>query len=411
MKPWSARPHRLWMPVLAGAVLRCAALAVPAEPAWDGVLYAQIADQLVDEGRYTLRGLDADHPDDPSAFYPVGFPAFLGALRWLGDGAEPVGRALVAIALIPLTFWVATPRLGARCASRAAWLVALWPGGILMSASYLTEPLFGALLLLAIWPLARHGRGGGLGPVAVSAALFALAAYVRPTALVVLPFAVAAHGWAGQDGRARLVGTARALGLAALVALVVLAPWMIRNAVLLGAPLPVSTNGGANLLMGTFGTGGYAAIPDAIDCEGAMSELARDRCRRGQALARIADAPVSWVGRGLLKLAHTFGHESAPAHYFLDATATPRESAAGLWALGSSRLFYLGLLLGSARGVGVLGQSERGRRTLALWVAPVAAVALLHFVTIGGDRYHVPLVPFLAILTAAGCGRGARRKR
>jgi hypothetical protein len=36
--------------------------------------------------------------------------------------------------------------------------------------------------------------------------------------------------------------------------------------------------------------------------------------------------------------------------------------------------------------------------------APIAALALLHFVFLGGDRYHAPVVPLMAALASLALG-------
>src|SRR5262249_15319041 len=110
--------------------------------------------------------------------------------------------------------------------------------------------------------------------------------------------------------RRRIRRAAIAVAIALAGALVVIAPWAARNAVVLGAPA-LSTNGGANLLIGTL-SDRFERMDPALDCSANMREVPRDRCRRDLALARIANDPIGWLALGAGKLVHTFGYEATP---------------------------------------------------------------------------------------------------
>ncbi|HJL16565.1 MAG TPA: hypothetical protein RMH99_12960 [Sandaracinaceae bacterium LLY-WYZ-13_1] len=424
-----------------GLALRLAAAALPVAPSWDGVIYERAAARLADGAGYTLRIYDPAWPWDlPTAFYPPGWPAVLALWKGLGAarGFDLVLQALLGALAIPLAAAL-TRRLvprRPRAPARAAWLVALWPGGVLATAGWMTEPLFTVALLAALLPLVgspAETRARTVGQLGLAALLFGLAAYVRPTALAIAPLALAARGASlasiggapddcrpsvpGAGGTATDVdpaaGTSRrpgarhstpgasrwrpALGAAllALFALAPLAPWMARNAAQLDGAV-VSSNAGANLYVGTVDAR-FTRIPDDLDCPAGPRELARDRCRRERALARIADDPLGWLALGVAKLGHTFGYEASPALQLgasLERRAPPQ---AALLALSAScTLFWLALLGGA------LAHAPRlGRRCLPCWAA-VASLAATHFVFLGGDRYHLPLVPILAALATAG---------
>jgi hypothetical protein len=380
------------------------ALALPLTPSWDGVVYERAAAQLAAGEGYTVRMLDPDWPwVRPTAFYPPGWPAVLSLVQPVSGTRTPdlVLQASLGALAILLSAALARRLAGPRAAALAAWLVALWPGGVLASASWMTEPLFTVALLLALLPLVgpRPPTRRRLGAtLALSALAFGLAAYVRPTALAVAPLALGARGWVlsrPSPAGARWLGAAGAAALAAL-ALLPLAPWMARNAETVGAAV-VSSNGGANLYVGTLHAR-FRRIPDALDCPDGWRELERDRCRTERALARIAAEPLEWLALGGLKLAHTFGYEASPAVQLGAglgwARPASRPRVRALAALGSA--FWLALLLAAAAGLRRLDPAA-----LPPWAA-IAALALTHFVFVGGDRYHLPLVPLVAALAAAG---------
>jgi 4-amino-4-deoxy-L-arabinose transferase-like glycosyltransferase len=379
-------------------------LALPTVPAWDGEIYARAADDIARGAGFTRAALAHGQPAVATAFYPVGLPAVLAPLHALGLGLGPdrMLQLLLGASLTPIAYLLTRRAAGRRAAMMAAWLAALWPGGILLSLTWMTEPLFSALTGVAVVIVAWSRRAQRARAFALAALVLGLATYVRPTALPIL--VALALGLALVDGkrggRARLA--ARNLTLALVIAGAVLAPWSYRNASALGSASPLSSNGGLNLLIGTLGEGSYDEVPADVDCSRALGEVQKDRCRMHRALERIGARPIDAIARGVLKLTHTFGHESAPADIWASSIRLPSEArqSARLWALAMCRAFWLVLLIGAA-----LGALLRARRagldaTAVALFAPILATAVLHAATIGGDRYHAHLV--VALVALAG---------
>jgi hypothetical protein len=389
------------------------ALALPITPAWDGVIYARAAEQIARGAGFTRMILAPGQPPAPTAFYPVGLPAVLAPLHLLelGPRADLALQCLFGSLVVPIAYALARRVAGRRAAVIAAWLSACWPGGVLLSLSWMTEPSFLVPIGLAIVVVAWSRRRRRALALATAAVLASLAAYIRPTALPILAIVAIGLAFVDRAERGLVRGVVSNLALVALVAVVVLSPWATRNAAALGAAVPVSTNGGYNLLVGTFGEGSYDAIPAHADCPHGLGEIAKDSCRTRLALSRIRESPGDAIARGLLKLTHTFGHESAPAEILassLDVDPATRDSVRW-WTLGICRAFWLGLL--AAALAGALAHSRRRRRIDAVDVAlfaPIAATALLHALTIGGDRYHTHLVPAF-VACAAITLRGSTR--
>lgn len=379
---------------------------LPVEPSWDGVIYERAAEMLAHDQGYTLRMYDPGWRWAlPTAFYPPGWPAVLSILK----AAElPLRIDLLLQALLGALSVLGAAFLGARArghagARFAGWAVALWPGGVLASASWMGEPLFTLGLCLALAPLvAPRVRWRGY---ALSALIFGALAYVRPTALAIAPCAFAARAWVDARGdRRRRILRAAAVPTMSAVALLPVAPWMARNQDRLGAAV-ISSNAGANLYVGTLGAR-FERIPDRLDCAAGIRELARDRCRRERALDRVEADPVGWLGLGVLKLAHTFGYEASPALQVAAGlgVSAPRSRPA-VWALGALCTGYWLALLAFA-----LARGRRARPSArAVVIGAALALAATHFVFLGGDRYHLPLVPLVAALGALSSPGGSRR--
>jgi 4-amino-4-deoxy-L-arabinose transferase-like glycosyltransferase len=392
------RPLAVGLFVTLASRLAAAAL-VRLAPAWDGYFYARHAEQLAAglgyvsaDGAGTLR---------PTAFYPVGYPAAMAALLPLTHSARlaAIGvnlvASLVAVAAVVL---VADRAAGPRVATVAGLVYALYPGSLLWSAAAMTETLTGALLVVAMAAAGSSRRGSS----ALAGLALGAAALVRPQSLVALPLvALGARSWRGRLG---------AVALAALVALSVVAPWTVRNCARLDACALVSTNGGSNLLIGTFADarGGYRRPRGADGCATARGEVERDRCMSRVAVARIVEHPLRWASLVPMKLALTFGIEHDPASYaFGDGVGYALPWGTSLVAMLTAAWWALVAFAWRARSLGAARDAGR------FCAGACGLSAMTHAVFLGTDRYHLTLVPVLAPVAAMGLvawrdARGAR---
>lgn len=391
----------------------------PTVPTWDGVIYVRAAEQLARGEGYTLRILAEANRALPTAFYPVGFPAVLAGIRLLGGGllSDRLMQIAASTLLVPLAYLFARRARSASAGRAAAWLTALWPGGIFLSATWLAEPLFALGVGVALLPLAYVRRRRRLWALAFAALLLGVLAYVRPTALPIAGLLGLALGYAWLRARplhVRIGGALALAGLTLALACVPLVPWAARNARLLGAPILVSTNGGVNLLLGARGDGSFATLDPQEECKVApLREVERDRCYKRRAVTAITADPLAWMGRGMIKLAHTFGHDSAPAQCFGEGLQLGAEAQTTwrLCALGLCRLAWLVLLSAAfAGGRFVLRHGTGSMR--AILFAPIVAIAVLHATYLGGDRYHAAVAPMILALSGVALKRrGMSRAR
>jgi 4-amino-4-deoxy-L-arabinose transferase-like glycosyltransferase len=171
----------------------------------------------------------------PTAEHPPLYPLVLAVVAWSGGTALLAQR--IASCVIGVGVVLAVALLGRRVAGpRAGWLAgglaAVFPPLVTADGLVMSEPLFALLVALAVLSalglLARptRARAAGLG------VLVALATLTRGEGLALLvllawPAAVLASP---RDRAWRLAAVT-------LACVVVLAPWVIRNAVAFGRPL------------------------------------------------------------------------------------------------------------------------------------------------------------------------------
>jgi hypothetical protein len=308
----------------------------------------------------------------------------------------------------------------------------------------MTELVAALLVVSAGWvAVARRGRWLGW---AGAGALLGVAALVRPTSLLVLalfPFL--------EPGN--LLRRMRATAIAGACALVLIAPWTLRNCRTLDGCALISTNGGWNLAIGAITrTGRFETLRASDGCRVVTGQVQQDRCWRQVGFEKILADPIAWLKLAPKKLAETFDHESFAIEYLHEADPiawTERRRIAGrelltavhrlllvaaafgavalpvragerrvafgvqaalagvvamfaLYALGSERhpFYAFVLFIPLAALLPIPGRPVLGPGGL-FTVGTVLAVAVTHVVFFGEDRYHLIATPFLCALAAA----------
>jgi 4-amino-4-deoxy-L-arabinose transferase-like glycosyltransferase len=419
-------PKRRWIPLLLFALALVVRLVVLAEMHANGSPdpYAAL-DQM--ENRYWARtllagdwlGREAGFPEDvfyrsPVFFKPPLYPYLLALLLGLGGGSLLVVQlvqAVVSALACPLTYRLAR-RLGGSRAVGAGAGVALAVHGpsVVVAAQLLAETFYvTATLAILVGATSVRARPGAGRAVALGAAC-GLAALLRPNLLLFVPFLA---GWLWRGLRTvygdRQVARWTLLGGAALAAC--LLPVTVRNAVVGGDRVVLSTYGGYNFYVGNHpecraGT----AHHDMEGYHAAIVERARSAGRRLRAseiegvawdlaFANVAREPARF-GAVLLDKAYRLGNAyemmSNQSPYLLRRYS--RVLAGLVWYAEP-----WGFPLGVAVPLGLLGcvaALRRRRAALGLLYLAAGALGLLaFFVTF---RHRLPLVPVLLIFSAFG---------
>jgi hypothetical protein len=385
--------------VVAVAARLALGLAVRVPPAWDAVLYQRGAVGIARGLGYScyLFGPLAD-PAVPTAYYPVGYPAFLGALyRIFGVSSAlvVVSGALVGALGVALAHRLALRAGPAPVAHLAALAFAVAPGPVVFAITPMSETLWGALLLGAALVLARDPPPSRARLV-LAGALLAAAAYVRPQALALAPLLPALH-----PGPARVRLRRAALVTATVAALI--APWTARNCRALDGCAIISTNGGSNLAIGAVprATGMYLTLDSRDGCHGVRGESARDHCWRRTALASVRRDPTRWLRLAWPKLYFTYANESFPADYLRaarpDLVGDALQARLRDWMTWSWWPLWIIPLIGLAP----LPRRAPLKPAARLAIAVIATTTATHLAVFGGDRYHLALWGFFVVLCAA----------
>jgi 4-amino-4-deoxy-L-arabinose transferase-like glycosyltransferase len=392
--------HRWELGIFLGALLlRLAWIAVsPAQVASDAMVYDTT-------GASIASGLGYVGVFGPTAHWPVGYPAFLGAVYlvlghhvWCVQVLQAAIGALTAV----LTYRIGAGLADVQTGRLAGVMLAVSPNQISYPAVLWSEVVFTfvflSALLLLLW-VRRQGRAVWWhGLVGV---LLALACYVRPVPLLLAPVIGLLELIRRPGHRLRVVAEYAVLGAA--MALTIL-PWTLRNYRALGAPVLISTNGGSNLYMGNnpLATGRYQQITDPEIQALRADEVGRERLASSKAWAFIRNNPGRVAQLAVRKAFFLFyaDWDGIYENFRQTATPVPRLVRYGLYAMCEA--YYLVVI-----GLCLMALLRRDRWHEGHWflLTVVAYWVAIHLVYVAEPRYHFPVMPLLVVFAA---GAGAR---
>lgn len=393
-----------------GAVLRWWWIStVDTQPVTDFSWYFKRAAEIASGMGYQVDG-------KPTAYWPVGYPGFLSVFLAIFGHDVSVGKALnflLTWLAIPLTFLI-TQRLfrSYLTAVIAAFIIAIHPSLLAYSGILASDPLSSFLVLLGslILLYARDHKW----KLITAGLIFGVAVLVRPQSLLI-PFIVIAANWRFDDSKFNTFNPLRASAFVLGAMLLVLTPWLIRNAVVFHQFVFVSTNGGDNLLIGhnKKATGRYMN-PDKCGLfrPADMDEPARDKAASRAALGFIKQHPRDSIRLAGPKLSAAF-LTSTDAPYWAFQKNFDKETPPGI---GSDKALYKGfkeysanfqwlmLVLGGIGFALTIVQGITNRRRFPFPVTPIAMIlygSLIVAVFFGNPRFVFWLIPYMAMYAAS----------
>ena len=342
----------------------------------------------------------------PTAYYPPGYPAVLGAVYWLVGHHPHAGEALNVVlgALTAgLVYWIGSRSFGRAAGLLAALAFAVFPSHILYASQLHSEVVFTAVYLLALGLLlTAPPPGDRRWPPSLLAAGLAIgaAALIRPAALSLLAVVPFALGPRSTPWRALAGGTLLALVGAA----VVVTPWVVRNAVRVGTPT-IATNAGLDFWIGNHegATGLWGMPPPDVfpRVSTDLREQERHDYRRGLELGWrfIREHPLGALRLLPVKAYHLYTDDAQAVTTTESWGETPFLSDGGRRALRSlTDGFYYFVAAGAVAGLLLpVGGTQRRRWPLA---AALGGWTLVHLAFFGEPRFHLPVTPIMAVLAA-----------
>ncbi len=370
----------------------------------DTPLYVELAGGFFAGHGMTLSGR-------PSATYPPGYPIFMaifapgGRIGGLLAGAQMVVSASMTAAV----YSIARIRFGARAALISSALMILAPQVPFWSAYALSDTFGLAVGVWGVWALNRAAAPGegdwisdrrrlalaGLGGV-----LIGVSALTRPLnvpALLFVGIGLQVFRIRRSDqpeGESELLGkkTTRAGAVVAAVAalgfLVPVGLWTLRNSVVMGSPIVLSSRTGWQLWQGVLwdshGRGTVGKDVYYPEEAASMNEVEADRYLFRKAIDEIRLNPRRYLGKFFAKVLYLW---------------SPTAPGLGTGMLVSGLFFCAVAALGAV----ALRKKKYRPGALPFWLGALGVTASVGFTILDPDyRYRLPLLVLLIIPAGAG---------
>jgi 4-amino-4-deoxy-L-arabinose transferase-like glycosyltransferase len=292
----------------------------------------------------------------------------------------------------------------------AGVLVALWPNLIFHTAVLSSDVLatFGFVLVFWLGFLQLGRWRWVLGPIV------GLLILTRPVAGILL--AVLAVIWWTRSGS--MSETGKRLAHVVVLALLVVSAWTIRNYVTFGQPVLIATNGGYNFWQvnhrfaagnDTFWIGVPMDDPEYSTMWNA-DELTKNREGYRYGLAYLREHPQRFFELVPAKLFWLYHTDTSGLYEGVLAAPELAPSRLGeLLRANGERLESLSFryyaLVGLLALVGLVVAPPGTRATVLLLILPAVLLTFFHLFFHAKDRFHLPILPFVAIVAAIGAVR------
>ncbi len=345
----------------------------------DVYFYNGAAQNLYQYGVYGLA------PNRPTYEMPPGESAFLASLYLVSDGSITFARIahiLLATTIPVFTYFTALALFSRSAAFWSGILIAIDPAQNFLAGSFLSDLLFIALMIAAIFILIlEHIRSDTWWRPIIAGTLFALAGLTRnqgwPFPILILLASVI------TEGRTLSI---RSSSLVLLTSVMLIAPWTWRNYRLSKSVIPVSAEGG--LTFWASNNPEFAWRPPmpmslpVYDRPEGLNQVEIDRFYRTEAIYWIQNNELQFLRNSIRKFL---------VLYYFDPMSQQSERALIFLVAG---LFPYGILLPFM----ILGIIKEVRNDdvwlILLYIFYTTILAMLFY---GDSRIRAPIQPYLYI--------------
>jgi len=335
----------------------------------------------------------------PTSFRAPLYPAFLAIVYFFsGTGFSRFFAARIAQAvflgapLAPLTYWVAKKMFpeNEQIAKVSAWLVAAYPMLLVYPLGLGTENPFFVLLLASFLFLLLSVEKPTILNFLLAGFFLGLTALTRS---VILPFAGLTVLWVWFFLKQK-----RGAVILALALTVTITPWVIRNSLLHHKLTGIETSMGYNLYLGYHpqGNGSFVFGP-SLDLLTILDDAERDKVGTQQGVEFIKNEPERFIPLAVNRLGYFFGLEKRVLMYFYSNDIIGYVPLPILLTISAILLLpFVFISTSGALGLSLL----RWKPEQILLVALFVSYTLPHVLILSEDRFHLALVPYIAILAA-----------
>jgi 4-amino-4-deoxy-L-arabinose transferase-like glycosyltransferase len=345
----------------------------------------------------------------PTSFRAPLYPTFLAIVYFFsGTGFSRFFTARLAQAiflgapLAPLTYFVSKElyqplRVGEGSGLRSehaarisAWIVACYPMLLIYPLGLGTENPFFILLLVSVFFLLASNKMPIPLYFLLSGFCLGLTALTRS---VILPFVGLAILWAWF-----ILKQQRGAMLIVLAFSLTIVPWVIRNSLLHHKLTGIETSMGYNLYLGYHpqGNGSFVFGP-SLDLLTILDDAERDRIGTQKAVEFIRAQPERFIPLAINRLGFFFGLEKRVLMYFYGNNIIGYIPLPLLLTTSAILLLpFVIISISATLGLAYLRWKPEHILLCLLFIGYI----LPHILILSEDRFHLALIPYIAILAA-----------
>lgn len=325
------------------------------------------------------------------AYRPPLYPIFLAGIYYLfGNGYWPVRVVQIILGSLSsiMIYILGRSIFNAKVGILASFISVLYPFFIYYTGFELTETLFIFLLILVILYLVKAAENPHPKNFVLAGILLGLASLCKPTMLAFVLLAIGGLLFIHQQKGRILPGL---VGLLLLFAITV-APWTIRNYLVLHKFIPGTTMGGLVLYAGNNplnkSGGGIEGVDYILPKEvNALDESERDEFLYHKAIEYIKAYPGNFLKLAVIKFSRVWRlYPYAP------------QFSASKYNIVS--LLSYGLILPFSI-AGMILSLRKWKKCLFLYLV-ILYFTFFHMVSIGSVRYRAPIMPYIIIFAGYG---------
>jgi len=332
-----------------------------------------------------------------TSFRPPGYPAFLAIIYFIGGLTNRffitrIVQAFLIGTIAPLTCLIAIRVFPKKeiVGKIAAWMMVFYPMFIVYPLSLATENLFIPLVLFGTLLLLKAGESDRLRDFIFAGIVFGLAALTRSVITAIVPF-IMFWIWVYQKNR-------KAALIFPAVILLITAPWSIRNTLLHGKFYYIESALGYDLHQGYYpGNDGDFSSEVSMELMPYLDDAVRDELGKELAFEFIRENPENVPYYMVRRAGYFFGFERRAISFFYSSNFLGYIQTPLLILLFS--VYTLPFAVIVASGVFGLPFVKWEKRNMLLLLISLGYIAP-HIVILAEPRFHLTIVPFLAILAA-----------
>ncbi len=351
-------------------------------PISDSTYYIHLSQQLYSNGSYLSEG------GNPTAFWPVGLPAYLVFLKLITGNNLLLAKLMNIVfstLCISLLFNLFKNEFSKKGKIIFLFSFMLFPNNLFGVNVMMTEYLFSFLLWLIIYISVRFNNSSiYLGLIGIISGLMS---YLRPIGLL-LPVIFLFYFYRNYGIKSALLKSAGVV----VIMILIISPWVYRNYMVFHKFIPVSTNGGVNFLMGNhkFSSGGLN-FDFEYDYKNPDEPLEEQKAYQ-KAFTDILDNPVQTILRIPRKIFYSYFRGDSSVTWALKSTENYFAPVFLSFIFFSTNFYFYLVILSSVFGL-AKWKTIKNDKLKVLFLYVFLLIIIMVMIYVGSERYIIPLLP------------------